>query len=457
MDGPRQRSLRRYDRAMAGLARGTASLSRLIGAGGGSSLPGLLLQRLDPGYVRRRAAELPSGVVVVSGTNGKTTTTAMIRAILGAEGVATVSNETGANLFRGLAGSLATADPETRAGVFEVDEGALERVVRSVRPRVLVLTNVFRDQLDRFGEPEAVAALLGRAAAALPPNARVVANADDPMMWHHVRSRSPIGFAVVPPSGPDHDRPEAEPETCPECGAPLRYTTRTIAHLGRARCTECQWRSAEPDHRAVLLEPPSLSAVRVEVAGVEVTLRAGGLHNVYNAVAAIAAASALGIPSERAARALEAFRPRFGRAEEFRLSGRTLWLALMKNPAGASPLIEQLSHDARLGAVLVSVSDDWMDGRDISWIWDANFEALAAMGVPLVAGGRRAADVAVRLKYAGREPVTVSSDPREAIQGALRRAPAGAAVGVLATYTAMLDVRRTLLRSKRAWVSDRAA
>ena len=457
MDGARPGPLRTYDRGVARLARAAASLSRLVGAGAGSSIPGLLLQRLDPDYASRRAAQLPSGVILVSGTNGKTTTTAMLRTILLAEGLRTISNETGANLFRGVAAALAYAPPNAEAAVFEVDEGALTRVVPALRPRVLVLTNVFRDQLDRFGEPETVAQLLARAAQTLPPGARVVANADDPMVWHHVSGSSPIGFAVVPPPQPDHERPEAEPETCPRCGAPLRYEVRTIAHLGRAHCTSCSWRSAEPDHRAVLLEPPTLTSTRVEVAGVELDLRASGLHNAYNAAAAIAACASMGIPPERGARALRAFRPRFGRAEEFQVSDRTLWLALMKNPAGASPLIEQVAHDPRVGSVLVSVSDDWMDGRDISWIWDANFEALARLSVPLVAGGRRAADVAVRLKYAGRAPAAVSSDPREAMSEATRLAPEGTLVAALTTYTAMLDARRALLRSRRAWVSDQAA
>src|SRR5919197_2255269 len=457
MDGPPRgsRSVRRsrnsrhtrhsrhlYDRAIARLARAAARLSRLSGAGAGSSIPGLVLQRLDPGFVRRRAAPLPRGVVLVSGTNGKTTTTAMIRTILHAEGIPTVSNESGANLFRGVAAALADAPPGAQAGVFEVDEGALERVVRTTRPRVLVLTNVFRDQLDRFGEPETVGRLLGRAARAVTPRGRVVANADDPMLWHRVRRWSPSGFGVLAPPGPERARPEAEPETCPRCGAPLEYEARTIGHLGRARCFACALRSPLPAHVAAVVEPPTLSSLRLDVSGIRIDLRAGGMHNAYNAAAAVAAAAELGVDPDRSGRALRGYRPRFGRAEEFALAGRTLWLALMKNPAGASPLIEQLAQDDRVGAVIVSVSDDWMDGRDISWIWDANFEAVAGMDVPLVAGGRRAADVAVRLKYAGHEPAAVEAGTREAILAALARAPLGTAVPVLATYTAMIDVRR---------------
>src|SRR5438270_10811531 len=190
--------LRASDRLVATAARSVGRLSRAFDLGGGSSFPGLVVQKLSPGYVARRASRIEEGGVVGSGTNGKTTTAAMIHAILQRAGRAPVTNASGANLFRGVAGALLDAPPTARTGVFEVDEGALARVVPAVRPRVLVLTNVFRDQLDRFGEPETVARLLGAAARAVPARSAVVANVDDPLVWHAVGERGAIGYGLAP-------------------------------------------------------------------------------------------------------------------------------------------------------------------------------------------------------------------------------------------------------------------
>ena len=193
----------------------------------------------------------------------------------------------------------------------------------------------------------------------------------------------------------------------------------------------------------------------VEIRGQKVDLALGGVHNAYNAAAAIAAADALGIPVASSAQALAAFRPRFGRSEEFSFDGRQAWLLLMKNPAGAGVVIREVVEDPRIGAVVVAVSDQIADGRDISWIWDADFERLGEARLPVVPSGRRAADVAVRMRYAGVEPVAAEAEPRAALRAAARAAgDVGRGIAVLATYTAMLDVRRALARSRRDRLED---
>jgi UDP-N-acetylmuramyl tripeptide synthase len=448
--------LRVSDRLVAAAARSVGRLSRAFDFGGGSSVPGLVVQKLSPGYVARRASALEAGVIVVSGTNGKTTTAAMIHAILQRAGREPVTNASGANLFRGVAGALLDAPPDARSGVFEVDEGALARVVPAVRPRVLVLTNVFRDQLDRFGEPETVAGLLAAAARALPDGSRVVANADDPLLWYAVSDRSPVGFGVAPIDPGDDASVAGELEICPQCSAPLVVTGRTVAHLGEARCTRCTWHSDRPAFRVEITDS-SLGGMKLRIADTTVGLAVGGVHNAYNAAAAVAAADAAGVPAAEACRALESFVPRFGRGERLPVGDRSVRVLLMKNPGGAAAVLDQLARDPTVGAVIVAVSDLSADGRDISWIWDADFERLAGVHAPVIAAGRRAADVAVRLKYGGVEAAAVERDPGKAVRAALAACPPDRTPVVLATYTAMLDVRRAVLRSRRARASDVAA
>jgi len=444
------------DRVARGAARATGAVLRWTGAGGGSALPGTVLERLSPGFVERRAAGFADGVVVVSGTNGKTTTASMLRSILRHSGVETVGNESGSNLRRGVASALMDSPATARMAVIEADEAALPALVKALLPRVLVLTNVFRDQLDRYWETETIAAHLEAAMDAAPSGCRVVANADDPLLWHRAREHDVVGFGVAPFAGVESSAggADAEPEACPRCGAPLTYSGRTIAHLGRARCTVCEWASVAPEYEATILSSQGVEGITLRIRGRTIDLPVGGVHNAYNAVAALAAAACVGVPEDRAARALESFRPRFGRSEEFSADGHLGWLFLMKNPAGAGVVIREVTEDPRIGAVVVSVSDQIADGRDISWIWDVDFERLEAAGLPTVASGRRAADVAVRMKYAGTAPVDVQPEPRAAIRAAADAAGDDGRVAVLATYTAMLEVRHALTRSRRGRLED---
>jgi UDP-N-acetylmuramyl tripeptide synthase len=464
------------DPIAAAAARLTARASRATGAGAGTTLPGRVAERLSPGFLERRTAGLRDGVVLVSGTNGKTTTTSMIAAMVAEAGAEPVSNRSGANMTGGIASAFVHAPGNATAAVLEVDEAVLPTIVRRVRPRALVLTNVFRDQLDRFGEPERVAALLARSAEALPADAVAIANADDPLLWHALRERDPIGFGVSEadvaggPGGPPHPATssgargsdpgfdvdaDGEPATCPACGTDLTYARRSFGHLGAASCAGCGWRSARPRHLARVVATGGLSGIVLAEGDALVTLPLGGIHNAYNATAALAAAAALGVPRVAAIAALERFVPRFGRSEGLELNGRRLWLGLIKNPAGTGAVVRTVAGDAEVGAVVVAVNDRDADGRDVSWIWDAGFERLAASGVPVLPAGRRAEEVALRLKYAGADPAPVEHEPGRAIAAAAERCAEGRMVAVLATYTAMLEARRTLLRSRAARVEDR--
>lgn len=444
--------LRVWDALIAAVGSGVASLSRSIGAGAGTSVPGVVIERLDPGFIRRRARTLPF-TTVVSGTNGKTTTAAMLATILEAEGVRVLSNASGANLVRGVAAALASATGNEGAAVFEVDEAALPRVVDSVQPDVLVLTNVFRDQLDRFAEPEIVVRLLSDSARALPAGSVLIANVDDPSLWHAVEELHPIGFGVEVgvPTTSGH---ESDPEVCPRCGGALRYRRRTFAHLGAVGCAACGWDSARPAFLIEAADEGRVDRLRLSIGGRSQELKVGGEHNAYNAAAAIAAASSFGIPPSRSIDALASFAPKFGRAEHLAFDERSFWVLLAKNPVSCVTATRQIESDPRIRAVVVLVNDLAADGRDVSWIWDAGLDELVRLGVPVLAGGLRAHDIALRFRYAGGAVDVVEPDVRSLLRAVRTITQPGDDVAVLATYTAMLEFRRAVLGSRRAGVAD---
>jgi len=227
-----------------------------------------------------------------------------------------------------------------------------------------------------------------------------------------------------------------------------------MAGLGSAHCDGCGWSSTVGRYVATVVSGAGLEAAVLELCDELLTLPLGGIHNAYNAVAAVAAAAELGIAPYRAISALELFHPRFGRAEELMLDDRHLWLALIKNPAGASSVIREVSADHRVGAIVVAISDRQADGRDVSWIWDAEFERLVPLQATVVVGGTRAEDTALRLKYAGRPPDLVESDPLAAIRAATRSCPPDGLVAILASYTAMLDIREALGGHRSSRVAD---
>ncbi len=435
---------RARDNLGAGLGRAAGWLARKSKRGSGSSLPGMIAEAVSPGFIRRRA-RLCADVILVSGTNGKTTTSSMLRAILNGEGTPTIGNETGANLRQGIATSLLRVPKATEMAVLEVDEATLTSVTPELEPRLLVLTNVFRDQMDRFGEVERVIELLDRSCDLLPEDATILANVDDPLLWPALEHRDPVGFGIRLLEGSTSvPSMRLEVEVCSRCGEPLVYSSRTFAHLGVASCPGCSWRSTEATYLGTISERRGLRSVTLEVSGERLTLPTGGVHNAYNAIAAISAADHLGVSMSQAVQTLRSFQPRFGRAEQVHVDGRSVWLALMKNPGAADVLIDEIADDPYVGSVVVSVNDAAADGRDISWIWDADFERLVRAGLPLVPSGSRVGDVAVRLKYTGGSVELPHADPLDAIAAALAVCPSDRSPVVLATYTAMLNVRKAI-------------
>ena len=461
---------------------------------GGTALPGLVAETLAPAFVPTVARQLPRGVALLTGTNGKTTTARMLAAILARDGTRFVHNAAGSNLSRGLASALAqrtgwrgrlhTAD--TSLGLFELDEAAFVRAAPALRPRTATFLNLFRDQLDRYGEVDAVAQRWQAALAATPRPPQLILDADDPLIAG-LGSTGPspapaalyFGVDADVAAGPDTAEHAADIRVCPTCGRSLEYRRRFYAHLGHFSCPAGHLARPEPAVRAVTVEPRGIAGTDMELlclpplVPAAVTLRfflpLGGLYNVYNALAATTTALALGVAPAVVREALAAFTAAFGRMEQVELDERTVYLALAKNPTGLNQVVRLLAAEAdRTGplSLLIALNDLDADGRDVSWIWDADLEELSRPGRvrTVVVSGRRAADLAVRLKYAGlhgpratdhrpratdhRPPtaVVVERDLGLALDQAVRHTPAGGTLHVVPTYTALLELRGLLTR-----------
>jgi UDP-N-acetylmuramyl tripeptide synthase len=441
-----------------GLARAVARLSRLARAGGGTTLPGKLLWKLDPSALDQLAARLPEGSAVISATNGKTTTAAMAARIL-SPSHRLAHNRAGANLVSGVASALLAArDPQL--GLFEVDEAALPEVLDRVVPRAVSLGNLFRDQLDRYGELELVAQRWREAVRGLPETTVLVANADDPQLSDLASERAPRVRTTFGLDDPRHGSPvlqhAADSKWCVRCGTPYESTAAYIGHLGDFRCPSCGHARLPLDVCAREIELNGLDSVSFDLVlpegGRRVELGVPGLYNVYNALAAAALSRALGASPNEIHLGLQGFFAAFGRFERISLGDRTLLVLLIKNPAGANEVIRTLVTGGPPRVLLVALNDGIADGRDVSWIWDVDFEPLLGSLERLVATGERAAELALRFKYAGLDGASIEVVPEleAGLDRALELTPAGGELAALPTYTAMLALRD--LVSRRGFV-----
>jgi len=446
------------------VARTLGAAVRASGRGGGTSLPGKLLIRLEPHAIERLASRLQRGSVVISATNGKTTTAAMTASILEHAGVALVHNRAGANMAGGIASTLLSSATrgggiDGQLGLFEVDEFWLPAVAAELRPRAVLLGNLFRDQLDRYGELETIAERWAQVIAGLPSGARLVLNADDPLIADLGREAGDvIYFGIEDPSVALPEMQHAsDSKHCRRCGAPYRYEAVYLGHLGRYRCPSCGRERPEPavSAHAVELRGTSASRFTLRTASGDrpIELPLPGLYNVYNALGAAALALSLGVSLDVVARGLEEVAAAFGRAESVDIDGVELRLLLIKNPAGANEILRTLALEDDALDVLAILNDRVADGRDVSWIWDADFELIGPRIRSVTCSGTRAAELALRFKYAdvSSDRIRLTPDLSAALDAATRTA-AGGRVFVLPTYTALLALRDEL--SRRGHVSQ---
>jgi len=441
------------------VARAVGALSRRSGRGGGTTLPGRLLLRMAPDALEDLGGRLVNGSTIVSATNGKTTTAGMIAATLRAAGRTAVHNRAGSNMSWGVATAL--LEQHGDEGLFEVDEAWLPKVAPALRPRLLVLGNLFRDQLDRYGELERLADAWADLVAEMSGEASFVLCADDPLVADLGRDRELARRPGVTYFGID-DPSQALPAVqhahdakhCRRCGAPYAYERAFVGHLGHYRCPNCGADRPAPDVVATRIELRGMSGSRVAVrtphGEADMSLPLPGLYNVYNALAALAAALQLGIPLDLALRALGSVEAAFGRVETIDVSGKPVSILLIKNPAGANEVLRTLLLEATRNGVAdgldvwVALNDRIADGRDVSWVWDADFELLAAHIRRVTCAGTRAAEMAVRLKYAGvpTKAIAIEEGVERSLDDAIESAPGR--LFALPTYTALLELRRRL-------------
>jgi UDP-N-acetylmuramyl tripeptide synthase len=437
-----------------------------------------VLLRLEPEAIAKLGAGLTGGSTIVSATNGKTTTAGMIAAILGAEGRRPVHNRAGSNMTWGVATAL--LEQRGTEGLFEVDEAWLPRVAQQLNPRLIVLGNLFRDQLDRYGEMEALAEEWAKAVAAAPAGTGLALNADDPLIADLGRDpdterprEGTLYFGI-------EDHSQALPELqhafdakhCRRCGHPYAYEIAFVGHLGHYSCPNCGAQRPRPEVAATRIElrgmEGSAATVRVPGGEIEVELPLPGLYNVYNALAAIAAAIVLGVEPQRAAAALRDMHAAFGRVETIPIGDGEVSILLIKNPAGANEVLRTLKLESENPApsspssppsssqkpadsaekceldLWVALNDRIADGRDVSWVWDADFEVLTGGVRRVTCAGTRAPEMALRLKYAGwpEDRLAVEPDIATSLDAAV--AAADGRLFALPTYTALLELRKLL-------------
>jgi lipid II isoglutaminyl synthase (glutamine-hydrolysing) len=437
------------------VARAVGAASRASGRGGGTTAPGRLLLRLEPDAIARLGSRLSGGTTLVSATNGKTTTAGMLAAVLSADGRTPVHNRAGSNMTWGIATAL--LEQRGREGLFEVDEAWLPEVARRLDPSLVVLGNLFRDQLDRYGEIETLADGWAETVGARTGRTRFALNADDPLVADLGRDAEGERREGVVYFGVD-DASQALPELqhafdakhCRRCGHAYAYERAFVGHLGHYSCPNCGAARPEPDVAATQIElrgmRGSVVAVRTPGGELRLELPLPGLYNVYNALAAIAGGLQLGIAPERITAALSGMRAAFGRVETVEVGAKSVSILLVKNPAGANEVLRTLRLEAGDSDLdlWIALNDGIADGRDVSWIWDADFELLAGAVRRVTCAGTRAPEMALRLKYAGWPEGAIAVEP--GIESSLDAALAGAPrrLFALPTYTALLELHRVL-------------
>jgi UDP-N-acetylmuramyl tripeptide synthase len=437
--------------------KATGALSRISRRGGGTTLPGDVARMIDPKVLSKLAADLTHGSIVITGTNGKTTTARLVTWLLEGAGHKVVANRAGANLiFGATAAALDKAGPNGKLradwGVFEIDEASLPKAVDEIKPKATLVLNLFRDQLDRYGELESIAKKIEQALSALPEASTAILNADDPRVAEIGLGlpKPPLWYGLDDTTVAAQELPHAaDARTCPKCGASLKFTAVYVGHDGVYECPNHDFQRPTPTMTARNIKLNGFEAFAADIENTHIEMPLGGLYNTYNVLAAFAAAKTVGLEPEYIADRLKHFEAAFGRQERLEFRGRHLNLVLSKNPAGFNETLRTAVELAKGENFLIGLNDREADGTDVSWIWDVDFEDLKTKGKVVVPAGNRAHDMAVRLKYAGVAATSPETDPGKALDSLIKATNEGDTVHLLCTYTAMLDLRAELVR--RGW------
>jgi UDP-N-acetylmuramyl tripeptide synthase len=414
-------------------------LSTTFRFGAGATWPGEIALRIHPRILRILSSEARH-VILVAGTNGKTTTVKMIETILARNGKTVCRNASGANLDNGIVSALLADmkwNQHFRAAyfIFEVDEATLPNVLKDLTPEIIVLTNLFRDQLDRYGEVDTIAEKWLVALGGVERQTDVIVNSDDP----HLAFIGSNIFAKVRYFGLEDPslflstmQHATDTIYCPNCGARLTFAGVYFSHLGKWACGNCSF------------VPP-----KEDITAADFTSPLEGVYNIYNTLAAALTAQTLGIGKSDIREALAHFTPAFGRMETVVVDGKRIKILLSKNPTGFNESLRTVSASVDKGPVLLVLNDRIPDGRDVSWIWDVDFEEFTKYP-RYVLSGDRVFDLALRLKYAEINPkkTVIVESLGEAIDAGVKAVKKNEVLWILATYTAMLEARKILTGRK---------
>ncbi|MDJ0798365.1 MAG: Mur ligase family protein [Calothrix sp. MO_167.B12] len=426
------------------IAKTVTLIVRSLRLGAASVLPGSIARRIEPKLLQQLSQQVKNGVILIAGTNGKTTTSLLLREILERKGYRVAHNSTGANLENGLVTALMESSNlvgklDVDYAILEVDENIVPKVLNPIQPRIILCLNLFRDQLDRYGEVDTISKRWTKAISTLAPDTVVIPNADDPTLCYlgQQLQQKVSFFGLTEPERYLEAIPHAVDSIyCPRCGHSLDYQGVYLSHLGDFHCPSCGFSKSQPT-----LDSKEWQQVLI------------GLYNKYNTLAAATAAKELGIDTETIQATIPTFQAAFGRAEELEVDGKRVRILLSKNPVGTNETIRVVTESSDTTTLLV-LNDRIQDGEDVSWIWDVDTEKLVARGGTLVVSGDRVYDMALRLRYSenhngdNRANLIVETDLRQAIATALEHTPDNQTLHILPTYTAMLDVREALTGRK---------
>ena len=423
----------------------------------GTSLPGGVALKLSKNFLSFLSKYCEKSIITVTGTNGKTTTSGLFAHILKTAKNTVLHNEKGANMLSGVASSLAVNyKPFSRFdyAVLESDEAYLTKLYDYINADYLLVTNLFRDQLDRYGELDTTAKKIQQAIDKN-PNLKIFINADDPMLYDLGISNKRIfyGFEKITYKTATVDsQAPAEAVNC-SCGSDLTYEQRYYAHIGKYKCENCAKTRVEPGYKGSVVIYDDFSEIYIqrkcENKSKELTkdlyfrVPLIGLYNAYNALAAISAALELGISPYIIQQGLHSYKSVFGRAEKFEYNGRNVLVQLIKNPTGASEVLRTINKNT-CARLLIIINDNYADGRDVSWLWDADFELLKDYPNTITISGIRAYDMAARMKYAGFNPekIEVIEDIKEAVFSSVDSINEGEQLLIMPTYTALLEMQK---------------
>lgn len=425
--------------------------------GGGTTLPGLLAEKIDPQIIQKLTKKLPNGAIIVTGTNGKTTTSKMLTEMLRASGFHVLNNPSGSNLSRGIASVLVGSASlfgfrlKADVAVFEVDEATMPEATVKIRPKVVLVTNLFRDQLDRYGELDKTAAIIGSSLRGFRDMITVL-NADDPLVADLAKyaEGKVVHFGITEPSANTKSKAAMDSKDCLECGNELEYAHRYFGHLGVWHCPKCgQKRPALNLEASEITLTPKSSQFKMKINEQEIKAQMSipGLHNVYNALSATTVALIEGSGGPAVTQALRDFSAAFGRMETLKINRKEVMLLLAKNPTGANQSLVSVFSDGVPKNILFALNDNFADGTDVSWIWDIDLEFFDLKDSNFVATGIRAEDMALRLKYAGirAENYTLIKDLKAAVEALVEKTKTGETAYIIPTYTAMMEIRSSFV------------